>query len=73
MLARYQHPFRWGVQILVPNFEKRHIRKKKECLGGLIVFLPQIAGFIMFFLKKDFVKIKYGFEASISNVDLDLF
>ena len=47
---------------------------KNECIGGLKEFLQQIFawGLIMFLVKKG-SKIKYGFDGSISNVDLSLF
>ena len=43
---------------LIPNFEKGY-QKTNECLGGLKEVLP-------------LCKINYGFEGSISNVDLAL-
>ena len=47
---------------------------KKECLGGLVpvMDLPG-GGLTMFPVKKRLKKIKYGFEALISYVDLGLF
>ena len=64
---RPPHPFLLGGD----NFQsqilkKRGQEKKYECLG----YLP--GGLTMFLVKKD-LKIKHGFEGSISNVDLGLF
>ena len=51
-------------------------------MGGFDEFLPWIFArgegggftmFTMFLVKKRLFKIKYGFESSISNVDLGLF
>ena len=61
-----------GGQLSVPNFEKGG--SKKVCFVGLIEFLQG-----MFFWGAYYVtcqarlcKIKYGFEGSISNVDVGL-
>ena len=45
--------------------------EKNECLGELTKSIPQIfaRGFNMLLVNKD-CKMKYGFEDSISNVDL---
>ena len=45
--------------------------EQKECLGKLKESIPQVfaRGFTVFLVKKN-CKIKYGFEDSISNVDL---
>ena len=50
--------------------------EKNDCLGRLKEFLPCLIfawGLAMFLVKKRLSKIKYGFEFSISNVDLSLF
>ena len=62
-----------GEQLSVPNFEKGN-QKKNECLGGLKKFLPWIFawGVIRIIVKKRLLRIKNGFEGSISNVDLGL-
>ena len=58
-----------GGQWPVPNFEMG--LEKIECLGELKESIPQIfaRGLTVFLVKKDY-KVKYGFEDSISNVDL---
>ena len=68
--------FCWGEQLSVPSFEKERRSKKNDCLGDLKNFchaeyLP--GGLAMFLVKKRLSKIKFGFEFSISNVDLGLF
>ena len=67
-------------QLPVPNFEKEggeggEGQKKNECLGGLKEFLPSIFAWGVYYVscQKIFLKIKYGFEGSVSNVDLGLF
>ena len=56
---------------------KRGNQKRNECLEGLEEFLLQIflpGGLAMFSVKKKrLCKVKYGFESSVSNVDLDMF
>ena len=49
--------------------------EKNECLGGLKEFLPSIFAWGVYYVscQKRFLKIKYGFEGSVSNVDLGLF
>ena len=66
--------FCWGGQLAVPNFAKRGIRKKwvsgwalKSSCHGYFA-----GGLTMLLAKKRLLKIKYGFEGSISNVDLRL-
>ena len=56
---------------------KRGNQKRNECLEGLEEFLLQIflpGGLAMLSVKKKrLCKVKYGFESSVSNVDLDMF
>ena len=48
-------PLSAGGQLSVPNFQKRGMRKKTECLGGLKEFLPWIFAWgASFFVKKIF-------------------
>ena len=64
----------WGT-IVSPKFSKGG-SEKNDCLGTLKEFLPCLIfawGLAMFLVKKRLSKIKYGFEFSISNVDLSLF
>ena len=63
------------------NFQSQILKKRKsECLSGLKGFLPHIytLTYIHTYIcyvpcERRFYKIKYGFEGSISNVDLGLF
>ena len=72
---QYQSPlFYWGT---IPHFEKGD-QKLNECLWGLKVFIPSShiylpGGLAKFLVKKRIFKTKYGFEDSISNIDLGLF
>ena len=65
-----------GGQISVLTYEKGE-SEKNECLEGLEEFLLQIflpRGLAVFSVKKKrLCKVKYGFENSVSNVDLDMF
>ena len=62
-----------------PKFWKEDIskkkKKKKECLGRLKEFQTKIClrGSYYVSCKKRLLKMKYGFEGSISNFDLGLF
>ena len=66
--------FLLGGQLSLLNFEKREIRKKMSAWGDLrsscYGYLP---GGLTMFLVKRLLKMKYGLESSISNVDLGLF
>ena len=68
--------FLLGEQISVPSFEKRG-PEKNDCLGVLKEFLLcwifALGVCYVSCQKKRLSKIKYGFEFSISNVDLGLF
>ena len=66
-------PFCWG-----DNFQSQILKRgglaKNECLGGLKEFLAWIfawRAYILFFSPKKLLKMKYGFESSISNVVLN--
>ena len=66
-------PFCWG-----HNFQSQILKRgglaKNECLGGLKEFLAWIfawRAYILFFSPKKLLKMKYGFESSISNVVLN--
>ena len=54
---------------------KRGISEKNECLGRIKEFLPWIFTWEAYYVSclKRPLKIKYGLEGSISNVDLGLF
>ena len=67
--------FLLGGQLSLLNFEKREIKKKNECLGGLKEFLLWIFAWGAYYVscQKRLLKMKYGLESSISNVDLGLF
>ena len=56
-------PFLAGGQQLVPNFEMGRSEKNEFLGGGLRAFVVQ----------KKKIKLKYGFQGSISHVDITLF
>ena len=62
-------------QLSVPNFEKGGIRKNMSAWGDLKRschgYLP--LGLTMFVAQKGHLKLKYGFQGSISHVDIGLF
>ena len=58
-------PLSAGGQLSIPNFEKGGSEKKEVPTMGIC-----LVGLTMFLVKKRLLKIKYGFEGSISNVDL---
>ena len=63
-------PLSAGGQLSILNFENWGIRKKWVPGGTCHGYLP---GELTIFLVKKRLKIKYGFEGSISNVDFGLF
>ena len=65
-------PLLQGGQLSVPNFELGEIRKK-WVPGGNSCHAEYLPGALAMFLVKKRLKKKYGFEFSISNVDLGLF
>ena len=74
----YTYIYLLGETIFSPKFSKwgGGVGVRKKWLGGLKEFLPCwifARGLAMFLVKKRLSKIKYGFEFSISNVDLGLF
>ena len=63
-----------GVQPSVPNYEKGGLEKNEYLVGlkdSCHGYFP--GGLTTFLVKKRPLIIKYGFEGSISNVDLGLF
>ena len=58
-------PLSAGGQLSIPNFENGGSEKKEVPTMGIC-----LVGLTMFLVKKRLLKIKYGFEGSISNVDL---
>ena len=77
LYSQYQSPrFCWGdgfqSQILETGYQKKMsawVDLKSSCHE----YLPGGRGLTMFLVKKRLLKIKFGFEWSISNVDLGLF
>ena len=67
-------PFSAGGDNLQSQILKRGGSEKNECLGALKSSCHGYfaGGLIMLLAKKRLLKIKYGFEGSISNVDLRL-